>query len=248
MLAWVWGLFDQNIGLNQIHKDWHLLSVAAKYLGESKVFYLDQRKIKNVSDDRKLLEFAHALLSAADIFITQNGINFDLKKLNARFIILGMEPVPSAKHIDTLRLAKKNFAFTSNKLEYMSGALSPELKKDDHKNFPGFELWKECLLGNIKAWREMEKYNKQDVLALEAVYKRLAPWGTPSVNWNIFDEDEENPICQCGSREFKRNGSTSTNTAIFARYRCKKCGYELRERKNLLAKKKKMWLKTGTSR
>lgn len=35
ILASVWRIWDQNIGLNQIKADWHLLSFAAKWLGSA---------------------------------------------------------------------------------------------------------------------------------------------------------------------------------------------------------------------
>ena len=35
--SYTWGLFDQNVGLNQIKTDWAALSIAAKWLGEDEV-------------------------------------------------------------------------------------------------------------------------------------------------------------------------------------------------------------------
>jgi hypothetical protein len=34
-----WGLFDQNIGLNQVACDWSILSFAAKWLDEKSVLF-----------------------------------------------------------------------------------------------------------------------------------------------------------------------------------------------------------------
>src|SRR5579885_3368369 len=162
MLAHVWDLWDQNVGLNQIKSDWHILAWAAKWYGDPphKIMYMDQRNVKNIADDRKILKGIWKLLNEADIVITQNGKAFDEKKLNARFIIQGFNPPSSFKHIDTRQIAKKRFAFTSNKLEYMTNKLCTKYKKLDHAKFYGFNLWSECLKGNIKAWKEMEKYNK----------------------------------------------------------------------------------------
>ena len=78
--------------------------------------------------------------------------------------------------ITTLIIAKSTFGFTSNKLEYMTDALCSDTKKSKHSKFPGFELWKECLNGNMEAWEEMEAYNKDDVISLEELYKKLSPW------------------------------------------------------------------------
>ena len=39
--AHVWGLWDQNVGLNQIKTDWAALSIAAKWMHEDEVWYED---------------------------------------------------------------------------------------------------------------------------------------------------------------------------------------------------------------
>lgn len=250
ILGFVWGLWENNVALNQIHTDWHILSWSAKWLGDrpDKVMYMDQRKAKNIEDDSKLLKGIWKLLDEADIVITQNGRNFDQKKLQARFILSGMKPPSSYRHIDTMLLAKKHFAFTSNKLEYMSSKLCVKYKKLKTTEFQGFDLWKACLNGDIRAWKEMEKYNKYDVLALEELYTKLIPWDN-SINFNVYDEDELLNKCTCGTKHPPvRNGYTYSNLAKYQRFKCPKCGSETRGRKNLLSKEKRNSLKSGTNR
>lgn len=178
ILAHVWGLFDQNVGLNQIETDWHVLSWSAKWLDDpaSKVMYQDQRNVKNVTNDKKILESIRNLLDQADLVVTQNGIKFDSKKLNARFLFHEIKSPSSYRHRDTLRMAKKHFNLTSYKLEYMTDKFCKKYKKLKHKKFPGHELWKECLKGNKEAWEEMKKYNCHDVLATEELYLVLKEW------------------------------------------------------------------------
>jgi hypothetical protein len=243
IISYTWGLFDQNIGLNQIKEDWHLLSWSAKWLDEpaSKIMYADQRSARNIKDDTNLLRGIWKLIDKADILITQNGVAFDMKKLNARFIQKGFKPASSVKHIDTLKIARKVFGFTSNKLEYLTDKLCVKYKKSKHQKFPGFELWVECLKGNPQAWEEMEKYNKQDVLSLEEIYHKLVVWDK-SINFNLYHNETTNE-CKCGSTEFQRNGFSYTSTSKFQRYRCVKCGSETRDRKNLLTKDKRDSLK-----
>lgn len=239
ILGYVWGLWDQNIALNQIKSDWHILSWAAKWLGDppSKVMYKDQRHSKSIEDDKQILKKLWSLLNEADIVITQNGVAFDSKKTNARFILNGMKPPSLYRHIDTLKLAKKHFAFTSNKLEYMTEKLCKKYKKLKHKKFGGFELWKECLAGNRKAWDEMKKYNIHDVLALEELYNKLAPWGTP-VDFNVFNKNHAH-VCNCGSNNLKREGYSLTNAGKFQRFSCKECGAWTCSKLNLLSKDKR---------
>jgi len=243
MEAFVWGLFDQNIGLEMVKTDWSVLSFSAKWLGapEDEVMYQDNRDIEDPRDDSKLLKTIHSLLDEADIVITQNGIRFDAPKLNARFVLNGMKPPSSYRHIDTLRIAKRNFNFTSNKLAYMTDKLCTKYKKLDHAEFSGFKLWAECLKHNPKAWNEMEKYNKYDVLSLEELYLILRPWDK-TINFSVFNESLEDR-CSCGSLHIEAKGFVYTNLAKYVRYVCKDCGKESRDAQNLLTKEKRKSIK-----
>ncbi len=247
LISYTWGMWQQNIALNQIKSDWHLLSWSAKWLGDSpnKIMYMDQRNAKNVEDDKEILKGIWKLLDECDIVISQNGISFDIKKLNARFILNGFSPPSSFKHIDTLRIARKKFAFTSNKLEYMSTKLCKKFKKLKTKKFVGFELWKQCLIGNLAAWKEMELYNKFDVLSLEELYNKLIPWDNKAVDFNLYTEGNNN-TCKCGGTKFQKYGFHYTTAGKYQRFKCSKCGSEIRSSKNLFSKDKKNSLRRST--
>lgn len=239
MVAYVWGLFDQNIGLNQILEDWHLLSFAAKWAHESKnkMIYMDQRYAKNRHNDKKMVKALWELFDEADIIVGQNSKEFDVKKINDRFQFHGMQPPSPYKQIDNVIVSRKNFASTSHKLEYKSSRYNKEYTKLSHHKFPGFEMWSECLKGNIAAFKEMEKYNKHDVLAAEEEYKRLIPWDN-SINYNLYRDDDD-LICNCGSKRFKKKGYAYTASGKYQRYKCKSCGASVRGKKNLLSKEKR---------
>lgn len=248
ILGYVWGLWENNVGLNQINSDWHVLSWSAKWLNapESEVMYMDQRDVKNIEDDKLLLSHIWNLLDQADVVITQNGKSFDQKKLNARFIMSGFQPPSSYKHIDTKLIASKHFGFTSNKLEYMTDKLCTKYKKLKHQKFAGFELWRQCLAGNLEAWNEMETYNRYDVMSLEELYTKLIPWDN-SVNFNLYHDSEE-VLCKCGSKDFTKNGFYYTSAAKYQRYKCSCCGAETRSKVNLFSKEKKQSLRPETAR
>jgi hypothetical protein len=245
ILGHVWSIWEQNVGLNQIKTDWHLLSFAAKWLGDpvSKIMYLDQRGKSNIEDDRALLAVLWKLLNEADVVITQNGVSFDAKKLNARFILNGFPPPSPYKHIDTKLIASKKFGFTSNKLEYLTDKLCKKYKKLKHHKFEGFELWKECLAGNAAAWREMERYNKHDVLALEELYYVLAPWDS-YINFSLYEEEDVH-LCSCGSTKHRKQGFVYTSAGKFQQYQCCKCGAWTRSKDNLFAQSKRKSLRMG---
>jgi len=241
ILANVWSIWNQDVGLNQIKKDWNIIAWCAKWLDEPKLFYQDLRNSKDMGSDKKLLSGIWELMNEAQVIITQNGDQFDLKKLNARFLINGYNPPSSYKSIDTKKIAKKKFGFTSNRLEYMTNVTDTKYKKLKHKKYPGHELWTECLKGNKDAWKEMELYNKHDVLALEELYKKFRPWDG-SLNYNLYT-DTESMVCSCGSEKFHKNGYCYTSVGKYQRYSCASCGAEVRGRNNLFSAEKKASLK-----
>jgi DNA polymerase elongation subunit (family B) len=244
MLGYVWGLWDNNVALNQLKSDWYILSWAAKWLHDDpkNVMYADQSKAKDIENDKEMLRGIWKLIDEADVIIGQNHRAFDMKKLNARFIQNGFPPPSSYRMIDTLQIAKSKFNFTSNKLEYMSDKLCTTYKKLKHAKFSGFELWKACLAGNKEAWAEMKEYNMYDVLSLEELYLILAPWDS-SINFNVFSNNDSVECNACGSVEFSPNGFKYTNSGKFHRLVCDNCGREHTDKENLLTKSKKKSLK-----
>lgn len=217
------------------------MAYAAKWYGEDKIFYKDQRKKKNIEDDSALLKEVWNLIDSADILLTQNGKSFDLKKLNARFVMSGMKPPSSYRHLDTLCIARKHFGFTSNKLEYLTNKLCTKYRKLTHSKYPGFDLWKQCMAGNTDAWNEMRRYNIHDILSTEELYTKLQAWDT-SIDFSAYREDNK-IVCACGHTKFSKNGFFWSGTGKFQRFKCIKCNRETRSKINLLSKEKKLSLK-----
>jgi DNA polymerase III epsilon subunit-like protein len=245
ILANVWGLFQQNVGLNMIHQDWYVLSYCAKWAGpDGDIYYEDKRESFDTEDDSDLLKGIWKLLDEADIVTGQNSVRFDTKKLNARFLLNGMPPPSSYRQIDTLQMAKKSFGFTSNKLEYLTDKLCKKYKKLKHGKYAGFELWKQCLAGNMDAWNEMEEYNIHDVLSTEELYTILRPWTKNHLNLNVYNESEE-VVCSCGHTEWEHSGYHYTNAAKFDKFKCTSCGAENRGKVNLLPKSKRDSLRSN---
>lgn len=233
LLGYCWSLWDNNIGLNQIHSDWHVLSWAAKFLGEDDVYYQDQRNAVHVEDDKEILQGIWKLLDECDFVITQNGKKFDQKKLNARFVIHGMKPPSAYRHIDVLQIAKSQFGFTSNKLQYMTDTLCTKYKKSGHAKFSGFELWSECLKGNLEAFSEMEDYNILDILSLEELYLIISPWDAKLPNFDVYDEEPSK------NEEWVKEGFVYSNLGKYDRYRNTVTGQQRRGSVNLLSKLKR---------
>jgi hypothetical protein len=232
IIAHVWKLWDNNVGLNQIEKDWFILSWSAKWLDGKKVFYEDLRGKVKKRCDKSLLKGLWKLLDEADIVLHQNGKKFDIPKINARFVINGFKPTSHYRQLDLRDIVKKNFGFTSGKLEYITHTLNKKYKKQKHYKFAGHDLWTECLKDNLQAWREMEKYNKYDVLALEESYKILRAWDN-TINFQVYHESNENK-CDCGSFVVHKRGFRYTTVGKYQNYQCQTCGKNWQGKHNLL--------------
>ncbi len=220
-IAAVWGMWKQNISVEMIETDWFIMSFAAKWLGDPIITYKDCRE--TVGYDRELLESLHAMLDEADAVIAHNAIKFDVKKVNARFITEGFAPPSPYKVIDTLQEAKKHFAFTSNKLQYLTDRLCTE-KKMSHAKFPGYKLWAECLRENEDAWNEMRAYNIQDIVSLEELYLKMRPWMTSHPVVGLANAPTGQHHCpKCGSVHVQKRGFSTTNAGIYQRYQCMDC-------------------------
>jgi len=220
-LVYIWQLKEQYVGLDQVIKDWEIIAWSAKWLDEpaSKIMYCDVRNKK----EKAILQPLWRLLDDADIVITQNGQSFDGPKLNARFIQLGFGCPSPYQHLDTYRIAKRVFEFTSNKLEYLTDKLCVKYKKLKHKKFGGLSLWKECLKGNVQAWKEMKKYNIHDVLSTEEMYNKLKAWA-PETMPKPYQERDNKKICGVCGGGLKSWGIRHTNLSSYRRLRCQSCG------------------------
>lgn len=243
--GYAWGLFDQNIGLNQIKREWTILSFCFKPLGapDKDVVYKDNSRQADPRDDILLLQGLWKIIDEYDFLIAQNGKRFDLRKIKARLIMENF-PVPSpVKVIDTMLMARQVAAFTSNKLEWLADKLST-VPKSKHKEFPGFELWAECLKGNPKAWRAMRSYNIPDVLSMEQVYLRLRPWVEGHPNVAVYNDSTELSCNRCGSTDMQRRGFAYTQVGQYQRFQCGGCGGWSKSRYTLnsIAKRKSLVL------
>lgn len=231
--AYTWGIWDVNVGLDQIKTEWSILSYAGKWLDKKALIYADTggRGKRKVRDDKPLMKGLWTLLDQADIVVAQNGQRFDIKKINARLIMRGFPKYSPIRVVDTLLVAKKHFAFTSNKLAWMSKYLT-DAKKSQHKRFPGQELWTECLADNPKAWADMQKYNKLDVIATEQLYIKLRPWITGHPNMASYTPSHEHACTNCGSTNVQARGVMVLQQGRYQRFHCQKCGSWSRAKQN----------------
>lgn len=229
MLLEGWGLFNQNFSVDQIAEDWSILSYSAKWFDSDDVMYSD---VSEKTEDA-LLEELHELLDEADFAIAHNGRRFDLKKIRARMITRGFKPYSPVRIIDTLEICKKEFAFTSNKLLYLTRLLCKNNQKQDHELFAGHKLWQAFLKGDPLAIKCMREYNVMDVVSLQELYELIAPWSSALPVFEVYNDN-------ISLDDWEECGYYHTNLAKYQKYKHKVTGQYRRGKTNLLTKEERM--------
>lgn len=224
-LAYVWGLFDQNISHEHLEEASYILCWSAKWGHEGTVQFSSIQH----RDPKRMLQGIHALLDKADIVVHYNGLKFDIPTLNKEFIRHGLKPPSPYKQIDMLQVCRRAFRFDSNKLDAVLKALGIG-EKVKHR---GFSLWTGCMKGDKSCWEEMERYNKHDVRSLEKLYRRVLPWIERHPNLGAY---KDRPACpNCGSTHVQQRGKQVAVSKWYARYHCQGCGRWFRGTKEVKA-------------
>lgn len=203
---------------------WYMLTFAWRWYGKNKTYAYSLPMMKgykdNKKDDRALCRKLWELMGEADILCAHNGDAYDQKMSFARFVKHGFTPPAPSQTIDTLKVARKHFKFSSNKLDDLGKYLGVGKKLAHH----GFDTWLGCMeRDDSKSWREMVDYNKRDVELLERVYVKLKPYMNNHPNIGVYTD--ENHVCPiCGSLNVQRAGWRITRTGKTQRYACQNCG------------------------
>ena len=223
-LVYTWGVYEQNA--LEVVKPWYMLCFAYKWLDESTTHIVALPDFKSAykkdsTNDYHLTEHLHRLFDEADIIIAHNGNQFDQKKVHAKFIEHGFDPPSYYRQIDTLKVARQNFKFDSNRLNDLGQRLGLGIKVETG----GWSLWRGCIDGDEKSWAKMKKYNKQDVVLLEKLYLTLLPWIANHPNVSTLNGLMDG-CPKCGSKDLQKRGIRYNKTTSYQSYQCNACrGY-----------------------
>ena len=237
-LVYTWGLFNQNVGLEQIVAPGYTLCWAAQWDHEKKVIFSS----KYHDGEEAMLKGIYHLLDEADVVIHYNGRRFDVPILNKDFVRHHLPPPDSYSQIDLLQTVRSRFRFASNKLDFVSQFLGLDAKYE-HK---GMQLWTGCMAGEEKSWNIMKKYNIQDVKMLPKFYKQILPWIQDHPNEGLYIDEDVQVCTNCGSDDIKMNGVERLSTQTYQRYRCNNCGTPLRGRSTILSPAKRKTILTSS--
>jgi len=217
LITQTFSLYPDSINHEDIIRDWYIICGAWVFNDNKQVKAVSvmdnkARFTKDPCDDKYVVTKLHEVISQADIIVHHNGDKFDWKKFNARVIYHGLTPLPEIQMIDTLKLARRHFAFTSNRLDYLGRHLGLGQKIETAKG-----LWEGARLGDKKAINQMVKYNKQDVLLLREVYKKLKPY--VRLPFTAIDK-----CPKCESDHLTKQGIKKTKTNSYQKWQCQDCG------------------------
>lgn len=202
-------------------KDWSILCWGAKWLFEDEIFGQVVTPNESINrQDKSILGEMWNLIDQADICITQNGIKFDMKRLNSRFLLAGFPPPSHYLNIDTLKVAKDVFGFSYNRLDFLGQKFGIGKKSDME-----FEDWIRCSEGSQEHLTKMFEYCKRDVAPLlEDVYLHFMPWIPSHPNMNLFTNHNRNVCPKCESEELNWGQRYITPQGIWKGFRCMTCG------------------------
>jgi DNA polymerase elongation subunit (family B) len=234
MMGYLWSIWREMRTPDHLSSDWYIMSYAYKWLGNDTVYGRTLRQCSNYTigteDDSELIEDLWNLFDEADIIVAHNGDKFDIKKIKTRMLTHIMVPPSPYRTVDTLKICKREFSFTSNRLDYVANLLLGEGKIDTG----GMELWIDCIHGDDEAWKHMLDYNLRDVDILERVYKHIRSWDRSHPNIAIMTGVKEPACTVCASTELEPlDKLAATNVSLFHSYRCTCCGHVMRGRKNV---------------
>ena len=140
-LVYCWGLWNQNISIDNIVKPTYMLSWSAKWLGQKRITYRD-------FEAEDFLTLIYDMLEEADAVVTYNGIAFDMKHLNREFVEAGMQPPHMPQNIDLLKTIRKQFKFPSNKLDYVANRLLGKKKVHVEYRYGSTVCWGTTMRGS----------------------------------------------------------------------------------------------------
>lgn len=203
-------------------KDFSILCWAAKWLMDSKTYGAAVTSDEAMNHtDASVIGRLWRLLDEANVIVAHNAKKFDVKKINARFLLNGYPKPSPFQVVDTLAVSRKNFALSSHKLDLLGKRLL-----GDEKMKTGFNLWVRCDHGDQAALNKMDRYCRHDVKMLEDLFMLYRPWIT-GINLGTYFEVQEGvvrcPICLQSEEGFTEVGTSNTQVNSYKVFRCNGC-------------------------
>lgn len=212
IIAATWQTYNiSHIPPSHIVQDTFIISAQWKWEGGEV-----QSISSNGKDDTRVVKKLHALLSSADYAVAHNGDRHDWPITLGRMQVLGLPPINEPTFLDTLKMAKKA-RFASRSLDYLCERFDLPRKKETEKG-----LWLAAAKGDKEAISKIEEYGRGDIEPLEALYRKLSPYGATKMNRGLFSDVPCCPICS--GTHMQSRGVRVTKVSKTQRWQCQDCG------------------------
>lgn len=198
-----------------------VLAIGFKWYGDKKVHCLKitDFPMKHIIDDRGLIQAFMEIIGQADLIVTYNGLNFDVKYLKSKLLKYRLPPFPPRSvlpHVDLYFTVKENMAITRKSLANVSNFLELKATKTPVTG----NQWMLATAGDRKALKYVVDHCIADVELLEEAYDRLRALVAthPRVNgWG--------PCRTCGAEKMQSRGYSITGQKHRKRkLQCQSCG------------------------
>lgn len=234
------GAWSQNLRQEAKFRESHILSycyvfnddedikgsiIPSQELKDDFINCLMEGKVHTTVDELLVLEL-WALFNNSDVIVAYNGRGFDVKEIQARFLMYGLPPTTPVKVIDPLLIVKDKFRLPFKSLKYVAEFLGVTQKLENNGN----DLWKKATMGDEQALEDMFIYNKGDIVTLREVYKKIQGWGNSGTNLALYN-DEHTSLCpHCSSDDVSSIEGKYAYTAQrkYSLFRCNSCKAILR--------------------
>lgn len=209
------GLMNRRVSPSEVERWGRTICLAYRWGWTGKVEFIAEWQEGREAYLRKIVE----LFEEADVLVGHNSEAFDYRHLAGDVMMdLGVA-LPSVKHIDTLKLARKHANWEANHLDTLTTRLGIPAKTDKYR----IDVAEAAVAGDEKAQRRIASYNRGDVRATTGLAKALLPWS--GVNLGLYEDDPSRPVCPgCGSRNLERRGFLVKVALRYQRWQCRACG------------------------
>lgn len=224
-LGYFFSMKNAYITMSQVIEPTRMISFSAKWANRNGVIFQSEYEGFGHSHEQ-MVKMAHRLMDEADVLVTYNGDNFDLKHLNREFRKYDLSLPSPYVSVDLWKVIKKQEVWAYHKLAYITEQYHLSGKMDNS----GWALWRNVLSDDpdvrAKAWREMRRYNKQDVRTTEELFWAAQDLITNLPHLSLYTDaevDPDNPVCPLCEGPVQRRGYAYTKTRRYPRYYCAEC-------------------------
>lgn len=195
-----------------------IICIAYKWEGAKKTHILHWG-LEEQNSENMIQEFGK-VVEDADVVIGHNWDAFDKKQINTQRLMHSLPPISWPTSEDTLKLMRRQFYFTSFKLDYLAKTLLGV-----GKNPMTLQDWLDVTYKKCpKAFNKMLKYCKKDVEILESVWKKVYTHLDIPANRSLIMHGHKAACPYCGSFHTISKGYRTTKSGRYQRLQCESCG------------------------